>query len=52
MKLFETTVVRKLIEYTWPAVLKYTVIMLFIPYLTFLILYLIYIHATFGDASE
>lgn len=47
MKLFETTVVKKLIDFIWPVILRFTVIMLFIPYLIFLGLYSWYSHFEF-----
>lgn len=51
MRLFNTTAVKKLIDYLWPDVLKYTIIMLFIPYLLFLGLYLCYIYIDFSSTN-
>jgi hypothetical protein len=42
MKLFETNVVKKLIDFIWPVVLRYTVLLLFVPYVLFLVLYIWY----------
>jgi hypothetical protein len=48
MRLFETTAVKKLIEFEWPLVLKYTLYKLFFPFVAYLILYMLYMHWIFN----
>jgi len=45
MKLFETHGIKKLIEFKWPLIFKYTLIKLFIPFLTYLTLYMTLMHS-------
>lgn len=47
MRLFETHGVKKLIEFKWPLIFRYTVIKLFFPFILFLIHYLTYMHGMF-----
>jgi len=44
MDLFNQKVVKKFIEYKWPLVLKYTIRKLFVPFIGFLLFYLIYMN--------
>ena len=44
MKLFETTAIKKLIEFQWPIILKYTIIKLLIPYIAFMLAFTGYMH--------
>ena len=46
MKLFETHAVKKLIEFKWPLIFEYTVTRLFIPFVCFLIFFLISMHSS------
>jgi hypothetical protein len=50
MTLFETTAVKKVIEFTWPLVLKHIVRKLFIPFQVFLVTYLIYMSWVFKSS--
>ena len=47
MGLFDTTAIKKLIEFQWPIILKYTINYLFIPYAVFLCLFSIYMMVIF-----
>lgn len=47
MKLFQTIAVKKLIDFLWPVILRFTVLMLFIPYILMLSLYIWYSHFEF-----
>ena len=43
MSIFETQAIIKLIQFKWPLIFEYTVKMLFVPFISFLILYVNYI---------
>lgn len=47
MRLFETTAIKKLIEFQWPIVKHYTIIKLLMPYLSFMVFFTIYSLTTF-----
>lgn len=49
MGLFETVAVKKLIEYQWNIVLKWTIIKLLLPYIVFLVTFTLYIHGHFSE---
>jgi hypothetical protein len=51
IKLFETTPVKKLIEFQWPVILKYIWMKLMVPYIIFMICYTIYIHGYFSEEN-
>jgi hypothetical protein len=52
MKLFETTAIKKLIEFQWPIVLKYTILRLLVPFILFLSTYTTYIHGYFSEEND
>jgi hypothetical protein len=52
MGLFETTVIKKLVEFQWPVVLKYTVLKLLVPYACFLLFFSCYIHLKFHEDND
>jgi len=54
MKLFETHGIKKLIEFKWPLIFKYTLLKLFIPFLIYLTLYMTFMHTMvyIGDTSR
>jgi hypothetical protein len=52
MALFETTAVKKVIEYEWPMVMKYTIRRLFMPYMVFMVSFMLYIFWIFNQDAN
>ena len=47
MDLFNTKAVRKMIEFKWPLVLKYTLRRLFVPFVFFLLTFVLYMNSVY-----
>ena len=51
MKLFELTVIKKLIDFKWPMVKSYIIKRLMIPYIVFMISYMMFSHINFLEGN-
>lgn len=49
MKLFETTAIKKLIDFKWPLVKYYIIRRLMIPYIVFMASYMMFAHVEYHD---
>ena len=49
MKLFEVTAIKKLIDFKWPLVKYYIIRRLMIPYIVFMVSYMMFAHVEYHD---